>query len=184
MSIELGGILIATARGAIARKLGLHYGAAPEHAALMTPGASFVTLTQQGKLRGCIGSLETYRRLGDDVRENAVAAAFHDPRFVPLQGGELSITCIEISLLSVAEPMQVESEADALAQLRPAIDGVIFMHNDRRATFLPQVWKSLPQPRQFMAQLKRKAGLPVDFWDEQVRLARYAVTKYTEPQLT
>ncbi len=180
-----GRMLLTLARDAIARKLGT---ADPDsswpdsfHPAwLDEPGAVFVTLTQQDELRGCIGSLEAHRPLGEDLRANALAAAFNDPRFPPLGKEELDITRVEVSLLSRPEPMSFVDEADALAQLRPGIDGVILTCGWHRATFLPQVWEQLPDPRQFMAQLKRKAGLAPDLWSEDFHLSRYHVEKFKE----
>jgi len=177
---ELGKALIALARGAIAERFGLNGSAAIAHEALGRPGATFVTLTQQGRLRGCIGSLEAHRALGHDVRENALAAAFRDPRFSPLAAGEFGITRVEVSLLTAPEPMVFDDEVHFMAQLRPGFDGIVFQYGRHRSTFLPQVWESLPEPNQFMQQLKRKAGLPPDFWHETVSIARYEVTKWKE----
>ena len=176
----LGGALLIIARNAI----GGHFGHAAQPVAalpaLADPGASFVTLTQAGQLRGCIGSLEAVRPLATDVAQNAMAAALKDPRFSPLGGEELARTRIEVSLLSPAEPITFTNEADALARLRPSIDGIILTRGQRRATFLPQVWESLRDPDQFMAQLKLKAGLPAAYWDGQITLARYTVQKWKE----
>ncbi|HOX60168.1 MAG TPA: AmmeMemoRadiSam system protein A, partial [Verrucomicrobiota bacterium] len=137
-------------------------------------------LTQRGELRGCIGSLEAWRALGQDVQENARAAAFRDPRFAPLSEDELPITRVEVSLLTTPEPMSFRDEADALAQLRPNMDGIIFTAGSRRATFLPQVWEQLSEPADFMARLKQKAGLPAGYWGPDVRLERYTVRKWKE----
>jgi AmmeMemoRadiSam system protein A len=177
---ERGDRLLALARGAIARQLGL--GAAPHDDAdwLKVPGATFVTLTQHGRLRGCIGSLEAWRSLGEDVMANALAAAFRDPRFPPLEADELARTQVEVSLLSPQTPMPVRDEADALAQLRPGIDGVVLECGAHRGTFLPQVWEQLPRPADFLRHLKLKAGLPGDFWDPGIQLSRYTVTKWKE----
>ena len=181
MSTEhLGQSLLVLARNAIEQRFGgqpKEYLPCPE---LAQPGATFVTLTQQGDLRGCIGSLEAYRPLAIDVSENAVAAAFRDPRFPPLERPELAHTRVEVSLLEVPQPLAFIDEADALARLHPGIDGLILSYRHRRATFLPQVWESLPERRQFMAHLKQKAGLPADFWDEGISLARYGVQKWKE----
>ena len=144
------------------------------------PGASFVTLTRRGDLRGCIGSLEAHRPLGLDVRENAVAAAFRDPRFMPLSRKEFDGVRVEVSVLSPHEPLVLGSEKDALDVLRPGIDGVVFEYGHHRSTFLPQVWEQLPDPAEFIAHLKRKAGLPMDFWADEVRLSRYTVDKWKE----
>ncbi len=177
---EKGATLLKLARAEIASKLG-HEMAFPAQADwLEEPGASFVTLTRQGALRGCIGTLEAYRPLGLDVRENAVAAAFRDPRFMPLTREEFNDIRIEVSLLSPAEPLPVASEQDALERLRPGIDGVVFELGHARSTFLPQVWEQLPDPAEFMAHLKRKAGLAADAWSEKVRLSRYRVSKWKE----
>lgn len=177
---ELGNMLLAHARNAIAERFGRHGGATHRHAALDQPGASFVTLTQQGDLRGCIGSIEAHRPLGLDVRENALAAAFRDPRFAPLAVEEFEHTRVEVSLLTPAMAISFRDEADFLAQLRPGVDGIVFQYGRHRSTFLPQVWESLPEPQQFMQQLKRKAGLPPNFWHEEVSIARYEVTKWKE----
>jgi hypothetical protein len=179
---ELGEVLLRLARSAIARRLGLPAPPDPDHPALAQPGATFVTLKQHGSLRGCIGSLQAHRPLRDDIRENACAAAFRDPRFTPLAAAEFPDTRVEVSLLTEPEFMSFAGEADALAQLRPGVDGVIFCHGCLRSTFLPQVWEDLPEPRQFMAQLKRKAGLAPDFWDANVMLARYRVDKWKEAE--
>ncbi len=185
MSIDAGDrgrILTGLARAAIARELGVAV-EEPDHPEwLRMPGAVFVTLTQQGQLRGCIGSLEAHRSLGEDLTENARLAAFQDPRFPPLTRDELPRTRVEVSILSRPEPMRFTDEADALRQLRPGIDGVIFQHGHHRSTFLPQVWEQLPDARQFMAQLKRKAGLSADFWAPDVCLYRYTVEKYKEDE--
>jgi len=185
MSTEaLGSILLVLARNAIARHLGLHQTTQPDMSfpALDQPGATFVTLTQHGELRGCIGSLEAHRPLSLDVQENAVAAAFHDPRFAPLSASECPRTRVEVSLLTAPQFMPLANEADALAQLRPGEDGLIFQVGHLRSTFLPQVWEQLPVPRQFLAHLKMKAGLPADFWSSDVRLFRYGVQKWKELQ--
>ena len=179
-SSEIGAVLLARARLAIARQLGLPGGAAPDHPSLSEPGASFVTLTRQGHLRGCIGTLAARRPLRDDVDHNAVAAAFRDPRFPPLSAEEFADLQIEVSLLSEPERMSFRDEDDALAQLRPGIDGVILSSGQHQATFLPQVWESLPKPRDFMTQLKRKAGLVDNFWSPALTLARYQVRKFEE----
>ena len=176
----LGRALLARARNAIAGELGLPAGAEPDHAALAEPGATFVTLTEGGRLRGCIGSLEAWRSLDADVRANACAAAFRDPRFPPVSAAEWPAICIEVSRLAAPEEMTFADEAGALAQLRPAVDGVIFEAQGRRSTFLPQVWESLPDPAQFLAQLKLKAGLSPDYWSPQVRLYRYTVNKWKQ----
>lgn len=177
---EQGTVLLALARAAIASEFGQRFPADEQAAWLRERGACFVTLTQRGELRGCIGTLEAHRPLLQDVRANAVAAAFRDPRFAPLGARELEQTEVEVSLLSPMQALAFASQADALAQLRPGVDGVVFEYGARRSTFLPQVWEQLPDVDDFMAYLKRKAGLPTDFWHADVRLQRYTVTKWKE----
>ena len=176
----LGLALLAIARNAIEKQFGRSTRTVIPHPALANPAATFVTLTQDGDLRGCIGSLEAHQPLAQDVAENAVAAAFRDPRFAPLSEDELDRTRVEVSLLDTPEAMNFKDGADALAQLRPGLDGLILTHGNRRATFLPQVWESLPEPQRFMSQLKLKAGLPAYFWDDDISLARYGVQKWKE----
>ena len=177
---DKGATLLKLARSEIGSRLG-HEVVQPAQAGWMRePGASFVTLTRQGELRGCVGTLEAHRSLWLDVRENAVAAAFHDPRFMPLSRAEFDDVRVEVSLLSATQPIEARDEAGALSALRPNVDGVVFEYRHFRSTFLPQVWEQLPEPAEFLAHLKRKAGLPMDFWAEQVRLSRYTVTKWKE----
>lgn len=182
MTTERGKILLPIARAAISRVLNVPSAADETAPWLVEHGACFVTLAQAGELRGCIGSLQAHQPLLADIKSNAVSAALRDPRFAPLSAEELDITTVEISLLSAAQAMPVRDEADALAQLRPGVDGIIFEYGRYRSTFLPQVWESLAQPRLFMAQLKRKAGLPDDFWAEGVKLSRYSVAKWSEKE--
>jgi AmmeMemoRadiSam system protein A len=179
-STDRGPTLLALARASIAQALGLPPAEGDLPPWLQEPGACFVTLTQKGQLRGCIGSLAAHRPLGDDVRSNAVAAALRDPRFPALTAAEFGRTQVEVSVLSPMQPLFFNSEAEALAQLRPHIDGVVLEYGAHRGTFLPQVWEQLPNPGEFMAQLKRKAKLPVDFWADGVRLQRYTVDKWQE----
>ncbi len=181
---EQGKILLQIARTAISRALRVFNVPATEvdenMAWLFRPGATFVTLTQWGELRGCIGSLQACDPLIEDVSNNAVSAALYDPRFSPLAADELDTVSLEVSLLSELQPLGFTSEADALAQLRPDIDGIVFEYGPYRSTFLPQVWESLPQPQQFLARLKSKARLSEDFWAEDVKLSRYTVSKWCE----
>ena len=179
---DLGYALVCLARGAIGAEFGIPAADAEGHAALDLPGATFVTLMYEGGLRGCIGSLESRRTLLADVRANAVAAAFRDPRFPPLTAREFAATSVEVSLLSPSARMAVVDEADLLAQLRPGVDGIVLECGHRRATFLPQVWESLPEPRQFLAALKVKAGLAADFWSAELGFARYSVSKWKESE--
>lgn len=176
----LGEALLVLARNAIGERFGEAPLAVDPLAELAEPGATFVTLTQGGALRGCIGSLEAHRSLAEDVRYNALAAAFRDPRFPPLSADEFKGTRVEVSLLTPAEPLAFESEAALLAQLRPGEDGLILEWGHHRATFLPQVWEHLPDRRQFFMELRRKAGLPLDFWEPGLRVSRYGALKWKE----
>ena len=177
---ELGRTVLAVARSAIAARLGLDTPEPANGATLRRRCATFVTLRQAGELRGCIGSVHAFRPLGEDVRANAIAAAFHDPRFTPLAAAELADTSIEVSLLSASERIELRDEEDLVARVRPGIDGLILQCGRHRATFLPQVWQQLPAPREFLAALKLKAGLPEDYWSPEVSIARYAVTTWKE----
>ncbi|MGQ9718021.1 MAG: AmmeMemoRadiSam system protein A [Anaerolineae bacterium] len=149
--------------------------------ALRRPGASFVTLTIGGELRGCIGSIEPRRPLVLDVQENAIAAAFHDPRVPPRNRRELDQTHIEISVLTVPQLLEYDGPADLLAKLRPEVDGVIIERGWHRATFLPQVWEKLPDPHEFMAHLCLKAGLSADDYRRPgLRVYTYQVEMFEE----
>ncbi len=183
MSADRGHLLLRLARHAIERALGVDAPLQVDGAWLSEPGATFITLRQGGQLRGCIGSLEARRPLVQDVALNAVAAALRDPRFPPLTAEELPGTEVEVSLLSPMEAIAFSDEEEALAALRPGADGVVLECRGRRGTFLPQVWDDLPDPRQFLRHLKRKAGLAEDFWSPEVRLYRYSVEKWKESSL-
>ena len=192
MTLELptdaGLILLPLARSAIAHRLGptgqVPAVAVKRAAWLEEPGASFVTLTSGrapgGALRGCIGSLEARRPLREDVEANAVAAACRDPRFPPLGRAELDDVVVEVSVLSAPTALPVAGEAELLARLRPGVDGVILSDARHRATFLPQVWEQLPDPADFLARLRRKAGLPADYWGRDVVVETYTVTAWQE----
>lgn len=183
LSTKPGKTLLPIARASITLALGRACEAAEDASWLQEQGACFVTLTQRGQLRGCIGTLQAHRSVLADVKANALAAAFRDPRFAPLAATELDHTEIEVSLLSPMQAMDFSSEADALARLQPGIDGVVLEFGSYRSTFLPQVWEQLPTPGEFIAQLKYKAGLPFDFWAEGVRLHRYTVSKWKETDI-
>lgn len=181
---EAGDILLQLARAAIAEQLGAPVTVRDDADWLRATGACFVTLMQKNQLRGCIGTLEAHRALCEDVKANAVAAAFRDPRFQPLEKHEFDDIRVEVSVLSVIEPVSFRDEDDALAQLQPEIDGVIFEYGHHRSTFLPQVWEDFRDPRVFLGHLKHKAGLPPDFWDPTAKLSRYSVIKWSEASLS
>ncbi len=141
----------------------------------------FVTLKNKGLLRGCIGSLSSTKTLLAGVRENAINAAFHDPRFPALRAEELPETDIEVSILTKPQPCEYRDGADLLNKLRPGIDGVIIRQGLAGATFLPQVWQQLPRTEDFLAQLCRKAGLPAETWkNAELKVETYQVQYFAE----
>lgn len=140
---------------------------------LRLPRATFVTLHVDGKLHGCIGTLDVRKPLVEDVVSNAWSAAFQDPRFPALTWPEYEQLEIHISILSSPESMSFSSEAELLAQLRPQVDGLILEDGHHRGTFLPSVWEQLPSPNEFLRQLKLKAGLEADYWSSHLRVQRY-----------
>ncbi|WP_404426095.1 AmmeMemoRadiSam system protein B [Thalassospira australica] len=142
--------------------------------ALLAPGACFVTLKKSGQLRGCIGSVMAHRDLATDLCENAFKAGFGDPRFPALRQDELIDNLeLSISVLSPPRDFPFESEADLIAKLTPYEDGIILSDGNHRGLFLPQVWEQLPDPSNFVAQLKRKAGLSTDHWSDRMRAQRF-----------
>lgn len=143
----------------------------------------FVTLHKKGALRGCIGTIEPTTELVQCIQENALNAAFHDPRFSPLTKHEVASVNIEISILTVPQKLVFNNEADLLQQLKPHVHGVILSCDWRRATFLPQVWEQLPDKRSFLEQLCRKAGLKGLCWkEEQTEVAIYEVEYFSEEE--
>ncbi len=175
-----GDVLLPLARSAIAARLGAGSLTAVHEGWLSITGASFVTLKLHNNLRGCIGTLQAHRTLGEDVKANAMAAAFNDPRFKPLTQTEFEAINVEVSVLSPLEALTVLDENDALSQLRANIDGVVFVYGHHRSTFLPQVWEEFSDPHLFLGHLKYKAGLPPTFWDPAVKISRYTVSKWRE----
>ncbi len=131
---------------------------------LQKNGATFVTLTKHGELRGCVGALEAYQPLVEDVRDHVLAAAFDDYRFPPLHPEELAEIEIEISRLTPPVPVQYRNSDDLIKKIRPEIDGVILRDGHRRATFLPQVWEKLTQPEMFLSHLCQKMGSDPEAW--------------------
>ena len=175
---EQGQTLLDVARRSIAHGLSqgsaLPVSVADYDEVLQTVRASFVTLQMQGSLRGCIGTLEAKMPLVTDVAQHAFAAAFRDPRFSPLTGPEFQEVDIHISILTPSTAIDFHDEADLLRQLRPGLDGLIIARGDRRATFLPSVWESLPDKAQFLQHLKTKAGIYDDDADEPLKAWRYS----------
>lgn len=142
--------------------------------------ATFVTLKIDGRLRGCVGRLEATRALVADVAGNAYSAAFEDPRFSPLTPGEARLVAMHISILSPPVPLPCESEAELLERLEPGVHGVILHEGSRRGTFLPVMWQSLPEPSEFIRQLKIKTGLEPDYWSPTLRVECYTAYSFGE----
>lgn len=147
---------------------------------LQEHGASFVTLKINSQLKGCIGSLQARRPLVLDVAENAYAAAFQDTRFAPVIHSDLELLRICISILSKPEKIYFSSEADLIGQLRPHEDGLILQDGIHRGTFLPAVWESLNDPKDFLAQLKVKAGLEKNYRADDLQIQRYTTESFSE----
>jgi AmmeMemoRadiSam system protein A len=141
--------------------------------ALRSLRASFVTLHIERALHGCMGSLEAKQPLVTDVAANAFGAAFRDPRFEAISEHQLELLTLHVSVLSPLERLDVDSEASLITQVRPKIDGVLLREGAKLGTFLPGVWESIPDPRTFLRELKRKAGLPADYWSNTLEVYRY-----------
>ena len=165
-----GNALLNVARATIAEKLNAPDDNAGDAAASIADDilnmrrGTFVTLKIDHQLRGCIGNLSPDRKLIDSIKENAISAAFRDPRFRPLSRDELDRVDIEISLLTEPQPLAYTDGKDLIAKLRPHIDGVILRKGPYSSTFLPQVWEQLPDPEMFLDHLCLKAGLPAKAW--------------------
>jgi AmmeMemoRadiSam system protein A len=148
---------------------------------LQANGASFVTLTIEGQLRGCIGALEAYQPLAQDVQEHAVAAALQDYRFPNVRPTELSFINIEVSVLTPRKPLAYKDPQDLIKKLRPGIDGVVLQDGYNQATFLPQVWDQIPNPEQFLSQLCMKMGASSDLWrTKHIQVYTYQVQEFQE----
>lgn len=144
-------------------------------------GASFVTLTRNDRLRGCIGALEAYQPLAQDVQEHAVDAAMNDYRFPPVRIYEVPDLKIEISRLTKPQPLAYQTPQDLLKLLRPGVDGVVIHDRERRATFLPQVWEQIPSPAAFLDHLCQKMGAPASLWREKaLHVLVYQVEEFHE----
>jgi uncharacterized protein len=158
----------------------------PLDPATLTPllrenGAAFVTLTEHGQLRGCIGALQPYQPLAEDVREHAVAAALQDYRFPPVQPDELPKIHIEVSRLTLPQPLAYTTPENLLVKLRPGMDGIILQDGRRRATFLPQVWEQLPDKAEFLSHLCQKMGAAPDLWrHKHLEVQVYQVEEFHE----
>jgi len=174
--------LLELARCSIARGIGRHAPVSVPGRAwpprLLEPRATFTTLTLGGQLRGCCGSIEPRRPLIDDVWHNAWTSAYADPRFEPLTAWELHALEITVSVLSPLEPIAAGSDAELIASLRPGVDGLLICCGNACATFLPAVWRELPEPSDFLAQLKLKAGLSSARFSPRMRAFRYRTESF------
>jgi AmmeMemoRadiSam system protein A len=186
--VALGGVLLDVARASIEHgfRVGMALEVDPEAypRPLRAWGASFVTLHRGGALRGCIGTLDAARPLVEDVAHNAFAAANRDPRFPPLEPAERDDTDVSVSVLSPPEPLDVRRESDLLGALEPGVHGLRLAAGPHRATFLPQVWEQLPDPRDFLARLVEKADLPDGIPWSRIEAARYTVESFEGPLAT
>lgn len=185
LSQEDGKYLLAAARKTIEDRLfdrkkegGQDDGLSPRYAERR---GTFVTLTMDGTLRGCIGHILPQESLIEGVRENAINAAFRDPRFRPLSRQEWEKTKIEVSILTEPKPLDYADGEDLLKKLRPGVDGVIIKKSDRQATFLPQVWEQLPDKKEFLTHLCLKAGLDGHAWKkDKLEVSVYQVQAFHE----
>jgi AmmeMemoRadiSam system protein A len=183
-----GAALLTLARDSIAWCLENHARMVAEldrhPAELHAPRAVFVSLTEGGRLRGCVGTPVAWRSLIEDVIDNAASAAIEDQRFQPLEPCELMRVTIALSLLSAPRAVDASSEAALLARLVRGEDGLILHEGRHRALFLPQVWSHFRDPREFLAELKAKAGLPRDYWSPSLEFQTFRSVSIAETATT
>lgn len=184
LSAAQGQLLLDLARRTIAARLGIEPAKPPpsdEKPVLTAHRSTFVTLKKAGALRGCIGSLAADQPLVDNVRANAINAAFHDPRFAPMTAEEWPQVHIEVSVLSKPRKLTYASGEELPGRLEPHVDGIVIRKGYASATFLPQVWKQLPHPQDFLAHLCLKAGLSADTWRQgDLEVETYQVQYFEE----
>jgi hypothetical protein len=172
--------LLEVARNSIKKSLGLSFKDVVVKKEWQENRATFVTLTINKNLRGCIGSIEARQSIYEDIRHNAYSAAFNDPRFPPVTSDELDNIKIEISILTPLKEIIYNTEEDILKSIIPFKMGLLLEHGFYRGTFLPQVWEHFNEPKDFFNHLKQKAGLSIDFFDPQMKLYYYEVEKCQE----
>lgn len=182
-----GRLLLQLARRTIATELNIEDKPPPDFetqlqaSVFTTPRGTFITLKKSGDLRGCIGSLTTHQSLADNVRTNARNAAFRDPRFAPLAREEFAQVQIEVSVLSKPQKLDYTSGKELCDRLQPHVDGLVIRKGHASATFLPQVWKQLARPEDFLAHLCLKAGLTADAWRQaDLEVETYCVQYFDE----
>lgn len=151
--------------------------------ALKEKRATFVTLHRHDELRGCIGALTAHSSVAEEIAQNAYAAAFQDHRFTPVETQELDDLDISISVLTPSEPLEFKNEVELLEKIHPGIDGLILESRRNRGVFLPSVWESLPDRKQFLNELKRKAGLPLDYWSDEIRVSCFSSEYFSEDSI-
>ena len=144
---------------------------------LFDKGAAFVTLTKKGELRGCIGSLIAGRAIALDIAANAYAAALEDVRFPAVKAEELPDLSFSISLLTDYERLHFKNEEDVLKQIVSGKDGLVIRDGDRQGVLLPSVWEQIPDKREFLNNLKIKAGLSPVYWSDKVKIYRFRVVE-------
>lgn len=147
---------------------------------LQEKGSCFVTLTKDNKLQGCCGTVFPFQSLAKDIQTNALQAAFFDPRFPPLSQENLSLISIELSILSLPYARQITTEKDLLEMLNPHVDGVVLQWKEYKSTFLPTVWSTFPKKEDFLTALKIKAGLPKNFWENDMEIFTYTVSSWKD----
>ena len=181
----LDDILLKIAKNSILQKLNLAHALdksklTQDYPYLTKKGASFVTLHYDKDLRGCIGSLVAHRTLFDDIVSNAISAAFGDPRFSPLKKEELPHINLEVSVLTQPKLLKYDDFEDLSKKIRPSIDGLILKHNGYRGTFLPQVWKQLPNAKTFLEHLSYKSRATPSIFKEHPEIYTYQVDAIEE----
>lgn len=167
--------LLVVAKNVIKKHLDIQYNPVKKEKEWEDIRATFVTLTIDNKLRGCIGSLVPTRTIFEDIKHNAYVAAFEDPRFPQLTKAEIDNLKIEISILTTLKEINFTTEKDILNKIIPDKIGLLLEYGFNRGTFLPQVWEVFPEPIDFFNNLKQKAGLSTDFFDTKMKLFYYEV---------
>jgi AmmeMemoRadiSam system protein A len=187
LSQSQGDVLLRLARRTIGDRLGMtdskndELEQALKNDIFQIQRATFVTLTIDGQLRGCIGTLTAIDSLAEGIQRNAINAAFNDPRFSSLTPDEFKKITIEVSILSEPKRLEYTDGDDLISKLRVNVDGVIIRSGSASATFLPQVWEQLPYPEQFLGHLCMKAGLSTDTWKSgQLEVHTYQVQYFEE----
>ncbi len=175
-------LLLSIARGTLVERFGGPPVPRPPLPWLEEPRAVFVTLKIAGALRGCVGQLVARYPLFEAVQVAARNAAFEDSRFPPLHERELPRVRIDVSVLTSPEPLEVHDEAELLSKLRPGVDGLVLSHDFHSGLFIPEMWKQLPEPREFVSWLKRKAGLPLHGWLPGTKVQRFTAEHWEEAQ--